>query len=275
VIFSCVRAQAQAAAGGAGRARIGFLQDVRRMNVALTRARRALWVLAHTRTLAASDAWRPLLEHASERGLVYQAAQPFGRLWQRSGQQLCAGAPTFVAATAGETGAAAAAGAAGAAAGGGDGAIKRAARGLPAAGGGVREGKAAAPGGGKAEAAAAAARPPGADGAAATVAPAPAAPEHRSRPKANKPGVRQGKHAAGSGAGGAGSERSLPQPLPARPSAELTPALPEPPGSDEAVPMDLGTQPGDMAWPPLPPDSPPPLPPDSPPPPLPADCHHQ
>ena len=44
VIFSCVRAHSR----GAG---VGFLADVRRMNVGLTRARHALWILGHSSTL--------------------------------------------------------------------------------------------------------------------------------------------------------------------------------------------------------------------------------
>ena len=44
VIFSCVRAHGR----GAG---VGFLADVRRMNVGLTRARHALWILGHSSTL--------------------------------------------------------------------------------------------------------------------------------------------------------------------------------------------------------------------------------
>jgi len=44
VIFSCVRAHSR-------RSGVGFLSDVRRMNVGLTRARRALWILGHSSTL--------------------------------------------------------------------------------------------------------------------------------------------------------------------------------------------------------------------------------
>jgi senataxin len=48
VIFSCVRAKSRAEGDSPG---VGFLADVRRMNVALTRARRALWIVGHSETL--------------------------------------------------------------------------------------------------------------------------------------------------------------------------------------------------------------------------------
>jgi senataxin len=53
VILSCVRA-----AGGGG---LGFVTDVRRMNVAITRAKRALWVLGSRATLRANREWDALI----------------------------------------------------------------------------------------------------------------------------------------------------------------------------------------------------------------------
>ncbi|KAK4548283.1 hypothetical protein LTR36_010153 [Oleoguttula mirabilis] len=59
IIFSCVRASP---AGG-----IGFLQDIRRMNVGLTRAKSSLWVLGNSESLMRGQFWRKLVEDAKAR----------------------------------------------------------------------------------------------------------------------------------------------------------------------------------------------------------------
>lgn len=69
VLLSCVRAPwhgSGGSAGGATTSGVGFLQDVRRMNVGLTRARRSLWILGHVESLVSSRPWRALIEHAGE-----------------------------------------------------------------------------------------------------------------------------------------------------------------------------------------------------------------
>ena len=58
VIFSAVRAS-----GSSG---IGFLSDVRRMNVALTRAKHFLFVIARVASIVQNPYWRDLVEHARE-----------------------------------------------------------------------------------------------------------------------------------------------------------------------------------------------------------------
>lgn len=57
IIFSCVRAQ-----GG-----VGFLQDIRRMNVGLTRAKSSLWVLGNSQALMRGRYWERLIEDAKRR----------------------------------------------------------------------------------------------------------------------------------------------------------------------------------------------------------------
>ena len=62
VIFSCVRA-----AGSRG---IGFLSDVRRMNVALTRAKYFLFVIARCESIVKNPYWADLVAHARDKSSV-------------------------------------------------------------------------------------------------------------------------------------------------------------------------------------------------------------
>ena len=48
--------------------RIGFLGDLRRMNVAITRARMKLIILGDTSTLSKTPFYRKLIEHVTEHG---------------------------------------------------------------------------------------------------------------------------------------------------------------------------------------------------------------
>ncbi|KAI1287124.1 DEAD-box type RNA helicase, partial [Mortierella claussenii] len=61
IIFSCVRASS--------RGSVGFLADIRRMNVALTRARQSLFILGHADTLRREEIWGDLVNDAESRGL--------------------------------------------------------------------------------------------------------------------------------------------------------------------------------------------------------------
>ncbi|CAN0493984.1 unnamed protein product, partial [Ectocarpus sp. 12 AP-2014] len=61
VLFSCVRAPSSGGGGGGG---IGFLADQRRMNVALTRARRSLIVLGNVGRLSSDGTWKALVDHS-------------------------------------------------------------------------------------------------------------------------------------------------------------------------------------------------------------------
>ncbi|GIM12262.1 hypothetical protein Vretimale_15638 [Volvox reticuliferus] len=78
IILSCVRTvrpglppPTGGAGGGCG---VGFLADVRRMNVAITRAKQALWVLGQFSALRREPSWAALIADAEERGCVIQDA---------------------------------------------------------------------------------------------------------------------------------------------------------------------------------------------------------
>jgi len=62
IILSCVRS-------GPNLQTIGFLKDVRRMNVALTRAKSSLFIIGNGATLERSDErWRTIVQDAKQRG---------------------------------------------------------------------------------------------------------------------------------------------------------------------------------------------------------------
>ncbi|KAK9868262.1 hypothetical protein WJX84_007623 [Apatococcus fuscideae] len=86
VIFSCVRASGEAS-------KIGFLADVRRMNVGLTRARRSLWVIGHRKTLLSCAPWASFLKDCQKRKALFSAASPFSGLLHAPLSQLLASSP--------------------------------------------------------------------------------------------------------------------------------------------------------------------------------------
>ena len=66
IIFSCVRASDSGS--------IGFLKDIRRMNVGLTRAKCSLWVLGNSKSLMNGEFWRKMIEDARNRDRLSPAA---------------------------------------------------------------------------------------------------------------------------------------------------------------------------------------------------------
>ncbi|TIA72814.1 hypothetical protein D6C83_00795 [Aureobasidium pullulans] len=59
IIFSCVRASPTGS--------VGFLSDVRRLNVGITRAKSSLWILGNSDSLMRGQVWKRLLEDARDR----------------------------------------------------------------------------------------------------------------------------------------------------------------------------------------------------------------
>lgn len=78
ILFSCVRAETHSG--------VGFLADIRRMNVALTRARASLWVVGSVDALVSNKTWRDLYENAKNRNLITEAYLGFtNKLLQGAG----------------------------------------------------------------------------------------------------------------------------------------------------------------------------------------------
>jgi predicted DNA helicase len=80
IIISCVRAEPD----GHG---VGFLGDTRRMNVAVTRAKSALWILGNEESLLKNPVWRRLVADAKKRHL-YTDCKPgyLNNLFRNGGQ---------------------------------------------------------------------------------------------------------------------------------------------------------------------------------------------
>ncbi|KFK43885.1 hypothetical protein AALP_AA1G186300 [Arabis alpina] len=64
----------------------GF-QDVRRMNVALTRAKLSLWVLGNTRTLQRDHNWGALVKDAKEREVIIPIKRPYNMFGEKKTDQ--------------------------------------------------------------------------------------------------------------------------------------------------------------------------------------------
>ncbi|KAI3786251.1 hypothetical protein L1987_45386 [Smallanthus sonchifolius] len=76
LVVSTVRASSGATEVNSSRG-IGFVADVRRMNVALTRAKHSLWILGNVRTLQTNKNWGALVNDAKDRSLVLSVKKPY------------------------------------------------------------------------------------------------------------------------------------------------------------------------------------------------------
>ncbi|KAI3455745.1 hypothetical protein Pfo_012408 [Paulownia fortunei] len=59
---------------------LGFVADVRRMNVALTRAKLSLWIFGNARTLQTNQSWAALVEDAKQRNLIVLGRKPYSSI---------------------------------------------------------------------------------------------------------------------------------------------------------------------------------------------------
>lgn len=69
IILSCVRSRNM---NGKKTNSIGFLSDERRMNVALTRAKRSLWIVGDSDVLKANPVWKKLVDHYDKEGALVE-----------------------------------------------------------------------------------------------------------------------------------------------------------------------------------------------------------
>ncbi|CAI9770569.1 unnamed protein product [Fraxinus pennsylvanica] len=61
---------------------LGFVADVRWMNVFLTRAKLSLWILGNSRTLQTNQTWACLVEDAKQRNLIILGIRPYSPMFK-------------------------------------------------------------------------------------------------------------------------------------------------------------------------------------------------
>lgn len=83
LLLSTVRAaHSSTGASEVNASSIGFVADVRRMNVALTRAKLSLWILGNARTLQTNRNWAALVKDAKERNMIVTAKMPYHSMFK-------------------------------------------------------------------------------------------------------------------------------------------------------------------------------------------------
>jgi len=71
IILSCVRSHSHSRSrDGQRRNTVGFLNDFRRVNVALTRAKCSLWIVGNAEVLNTSELWRKLIHHMDKHRVI-------------------------------------------------------------------------------------------------------------------------------------------------------------------------------------------------------------
>ncbi|XP_057968938.1 uncharacterized protein LOC131158231 isoform X2 [Malania oleifera] len=83
LVLSTVRAAGSCSTEtGINSSSIGFVADVRRMNVALTRAKLSLWILGNAKTLNTNHSWAALVKDAKERNLIISCKMPYQSIFK-------------------------------------------------------------------------------------------------------------------------------------------------------------------------------------------------
>lgn len=82
LLLSTVRAAGSCSDTARVTSNLGFVADVRRMNVALTRAKLSLWIFGHARTLQTNQSWAALLEDAKQRKLIVSGKKPYSSIYK-------------------------------------------------------------------------------------------------------------------------------------------------------------------------------------------------
>ena len=72
IIFNCVRSNDQESL----RAALGFLIDERRLNVAITRPQKFLFVIGHSQTLQKSKVWSQMVDYCQNESSLIQIDDP-------------------------------------------------------------------------------------------------------------------------------------------------------------------------------------------------------